>query len=78
MAPELLTFQGGMKAVMWTDVFQIIIMFGGMSAVIIQGSIDHGGFGNIWKMMEEGDRIHFWEWVDDTYSDRQEIYFAYK
>ena len=61
MASELLSFQGGMKAVIWADVVQIIIMFGSMFAVLIQGSIDHGGFGNIWRMMDEGDRIHFWE-----------------
>ncbi len=29
--------QGGMKAVMWTDVFQTIIMFVGLLASVIQG-----------------------------------------
>ncbi|KAI0212780.1 Sodium-coupled monocarboxylate transporter 1 [Lamellibrachia satsuma] len=53
------TALGGMKAVMWTDVFQIGVMFVGLFAILIKGSLDHGGFGNIWKMMEEGDRIHF-------------------
>ncbi len=33
--------QGGMKAVMWTDVFQTIIMFVGLLASVIQGrSVD--------------------------------------
>ena len=50
-----------MKAVIWTDTFQIVIMFLGLFAIIIKGSYDHGGFGNIWDMMEEGERINFWE-----------------
>lgn len=28
--------QGGMKAVIWTDVFQAVIMIAGMSAIVIQ------------------------------------------
>ena len=30
------TFQGGMRAVVWTDVFQALVMFGGMLAILIQ------------------------------------------
>ncbi|KAK2148112.1 hypothetical protein LSH36_515g02001 [Paralvinella palmiformis] len=52
---------GGMKAVMWTDSFQICMMFAGLIAVLVKGSIDEGGFGNIWRYMEEGERIEFWE-----------------
>jgi len=53
--------KGGMKAVMWTDVVQICFMFAGILAVIIKGSIDHGGFSSIWSIMYEDDRIQFWE-----------------
>ena len=28
--------QGGMKAVVWTDVFQALVMIGGMLAIVIQ------------------------------------------
>ena len=52
-----------MKAVMWTDVFQIGMMFAGLIAVLIRGSMDQGGFGNIWRLMEEGQRIEFFKWV---------------
>ena len=55
--------KGGMKAVMWTDVVQTCFMFAGIVAVIIQGSVDHGGFSNIWSTMYEGDRIRFWEYA---------------
>lgn len=51
--------KGGLKAVIWTDVIQAIMMVTGFFAVIIQGSINHGGFGNIWKAAEEGGRIDF-------------------
>ena len=48
-----------MKAVMWTDVFQVTMMFAGLIAILIKGSIDHGGFSNIWSYLEEGDRVEF-------------------
>lgn len=50
-----------MKAVMWTDVFQICIMFAGLFAVLIKGSVDQGGFAQIWKYLEDGDRVEFLE-----------------
>ncbi|KAK2170805.1 hypothetical protein NP493_1139g00018 [Ridgeia piscesae] len=62
------TALGGMKAVMWTDVFQVGIMFIGLFAIIIKGSVDHGGFGNIWKIMYDNDRIHFWDLEPDPRS----------
>jgi Na+(H+)/acetate symporter ActP len=34
---QLNAIQGGMKAVMWTDVFQTIVMFVGLLASVIQG-----------------------------------------
>ena len=52
-----------MKAVMWTDVVQICFMVIGIVAVIIKGSVDHGGFSNIWSIMSDGDRIQFWKYV---------------
>jgi Na+/pantothenate symporter len=53
--------QGGMKAVMWTDAFQIIMMFAGLIAILIKGSMDHGGFGNIFNYLSEGQRIEFFK-----------------
>ncbi|KAI0212782.1 Sodium-dependent multivitamin transporter [Lamellibrachia satsuma] len=34
-------------------------MFLGLFAIIFKGCIVHGGFGNIWQIMKEGDRIEF-------------------
>ncbi|CAK8690688.1 sodium-coupled monocarboxylate transporter 1-like [Clavelina lepadiformis] len=53
------TTLGGLKAVIWTDVFQAILMITGFIAVIIQGSINFNGFSNIWKAAEAGGRIDF-------------------
>jgi len=53
------TSLGGLKAVIWTDVIQTVVMLSGFFAVIIQGSINLGGFGNIWRAAEEGGRIDF-------------------
>ncbi|CAD5116252.1 unnamed protein product [Dimorphilus gyrociliatus] len=48
---------GGMKAVVWTDVFQMLLMFCGMLAVIIKGSISVGGMNEVWKIADRGGRL---------------------
>ena len=50
-----------MKAVMWTDVFQTIIMFAGLFAIIGQGFVDHDGWNNVWDYLDKGDRLEFWK-----------------
>lgn len=51
------TALGGLKAVIWTDVFQTLVMFLGQLAVIIVGSAKVGGLGCVWKIASECDRI---------------------
>ncbi|XP_033644557.1 sodium-coupled monocarboxylate transporter 1-like [Asterias rubens] len=53
------TTVGGMKAVLWTDVFQMCVMMAGFLAVIIQGSILLGGFKKAWEIADNGGRIDF-------------------
>ncbi|KAK2187086.1 hypothetical protein NP493_179g00021 [Ridgeia piscesae] len=53
------TTMGGMRAVIWTDVFQCAVMFGGLLAIIIKGSIKVGGFAKIYSLANERGRI-FW------------------
>lgn len=48
---------GGIKAVVWTDVIQMILIYVGYIMVIISGLHHLGGFGNMWKLAEEGGRI---------------------
>ena len=50
-----------MKAVLWTDVFQVTVMLMGFLAVIIQGSINVGGLGNVFDIARESGRLDIWE-----------------
>ncbi len=52
-----------MKAVMWTDVFQISIMFGGMIAVVVIGTQKVGGWGAVWEAAGRGERLEFLTYV---------------
>ncbi|XP_072098107.1 sodium-coupled monocarboxylate transporter 1-like [Mobula birostris] len=61
----LYTTLGGIKAVLWTDVFQIYIMLAGLLALMIQGLIHSGGFGKVWKIAEEGGRLNFFDFDPD-------------
>uniref|UniRef100_V9KIM9 Sodium-coupled monocarboxylate transporter 1 n=1 Tax=Callorhinchus milii TaxID=7868 RepID=V9KIM9_CALMI len=59
------TTLGGIKAVVWTDVFQVCVMFSGLLAVLIQGSIHFGGFRKIWSIAEDGGRLNFLDFDPD-------------
>lgn len=54
------TALGGMKAVMWTDTLQIFIMYAGLLAVIIEGSIKQGGADMVWNDSLKSGRIDFY------------------
>ncbi|XP_077553571.1 putative sodium-dependent multivitamin transporter [Haemaphysalis longicornis] len=50
---------GGMKAVLWTDLFQSILMFLAMIAVVGVGTYRMGGVYNVWSEAQAGGRIEF-------------------
>ncbi|KAK7901997.1 hypothetical protein WMY93_018766 [Mugilogobius chulae] len=52
---------GGLKAVVWTDVFQVGVMLAGFLAVIVRVVILQGGISPILKDAQEGGRLNFWE-----------------
>lgn len=52
---------GGLKAVLITDVFQSVLMFVAVFIVIISGLIDAGGFGEIFRVADEGKRLELWK-----------------
>ncbi|OCT88734.1 sodium-coupled monocarboxylate transporter 1-like [Xenopus laevis] len=52
---------GGIKAVIWTDVFQIVIMVAGFVAVIIRGVVVQGGIQTIINDSYYGGRLNFWD-----------------
>ncbi|CAF0946836.1 unnamed protein product [Rotaria sordida] len=50
---------GGLKAVIWTDVLQSVVMLGGLLPAIIQGLILVGGFKRVFTIADKGGRIEF-------------------
>ncbi|XP_068446160.1 sodium/iodide cotransporter [Clinocottus analis] len=55
----LYTTLGGMKAVIWTDVFQIIVMLAGFMAIFIHGTVLVGGPAVVLEIAKNGSRINF-------------------
>ncbi|XP_015763492.1 PREDICTED: sodium-coupled monocarboxylate transporter 1-like isoform X2 [Acropora digitifera] len=51
------TTLGGMKAVIWTDVFQGIVMLLGMITIIIIGTAKVGGLGKVFDIAHRGHRL---------------------
>ncbi|XP_054978614.1 sodium-dependent multivitamin transporter [Sorex araneus] len=51
------TALGGLKAVIWTDVFQTLVMFLGQLTVIIVGSAKVGGLGRVWEVASQNNLI---------------------
>ncbi|KAM7057189.1 sodium-coupled monocarboxylate transporter 1 [Acridotheres tristis] len=52
---------GGLKAVVWTDVFQVGIMVAGFSSVIIRAVVVQDGIGRIVNDSYYGGRLNFWD-----------------
>lgn len=50
--------QGGMKAVIWTDVFQTCVMLSGFMAIYIHGTVLVGGPGMVLEITKNGSRIN--------------------
>ncbi|XP_076662885.1 sodium-coupled monocarboxylate transporter 2 [Andrena cerasifolii] len=59
------TTLGGLKAVVWTDAIQTIVMFGGVLVVAILGTDRVGGFDQVWKRNQETGRIVFFDMDPD-------------
>lgn len=51
--------QGGMKAVIWTDVFQIVVMLSGFVAIFIYGTILVGGPALVLEIANNASRVNF-------------------
>ncbi|KAJ9575571.1 hypothetical protein L9F63_007579 [Diploptera punctata] len=54
-------YEGGIKAVVWTDFLQGLVMVMASIAVIVLGVIHVGGFGIVWERNIQGGRIQFFE-----------------
>ncbi|RXN03051.1 sodium-coupled monocarboxylate transporter 2 [Labeo rohita] len=52
---------GGLKAVVWTDAFQMVVMVVGFLTVLIQGASRAGGIESVWSTAHSGGRMHIFE-----------------
>ncbi|GCC37278.1 hypothetical protein chiPu_0015781, partial [Chiloscyllium punctatum] len=59
------TTVGGLKAVIWTDVFQIITMMSGFIAIMIRGTYLAGGAHSVLATAYNGSRINFGDFDPD-------------
>lgn len=53
--------QGGMKAVVWTDVFQVVVMLTGFWAVLARGTVLVGGLEQMLEVAQNHSRINLME-----------------
>ena len=53
---------GGIKAVIWTDLFQSILMFTAMIIIIIKGTLDVGGVDVVWERSRLSNRLQFFKY----------------
>ncbi|XP_030840353.1 sodium-dependent multivitamin transporter isoform X1 [Strongylocentrotus purpuratus] len=58
---SIYTALGGIKAVIWTDVFQFTVLFGSLLTVVILGAIQAGGLGYVWQYNKEKGHLNFFE-----------------
>ena len=49
--------QGGIRAVVWTDVVQILLVLGAALAVLVKGATDVGGWATVWAVASHGSRL---------------------
>ncbi|XP_078540782.1 sodium-coupled monocarboxylate transporter 2-like [Lissotriton helveticus] len=56
---------GGLKAVVWTDAFQMVVMIVGFLSVLIQGTIINNGTTNIWNINNNGSRLNVFDFDTD-------------
>ncbi|XP_053324447.1 sodium/iodide cotransporter [Spea bombifrons] len=59
------TTVGGMKAVIWTDVFQVLVMLSGFFAVAIRGTMLAGGVSEVLDIARNYSRINFGDFDPD-------------
>ncbi len=61
----LYTVVGGMRAVIWTDVAQFFVLFGGSALALWVISSQSGSFSVMWSIAEQGGRTRLLEWSLD-------------
>ncbi|XP_049644336.1 sodium/iodide cotransporter [Suncus etruscus] len=62
------TTVGGMKAVVWTDVFQVVVMLAGFWAILIRGTVVMGGPTHVLELLRNHSRINVMDFDPDPRS----------
>lgn len=63
----LYTCIGGIKAVIWTDLFQAIIMFFSLFVMCVRGVSDAGGLQNLLEINRQGGRLNLFDFNPDPF-----------
>ena len=53
----MMYLQGGMKAVIWTDVFQGVVMLLGLTTIIVVGTVKVGSLSKVFDIAYKGHRL---------------------
>ncbi|XP_059479015.1 sodium-coupled monocarboxylate transporter 1-like [Neocloeon triangulifer] len=61
------TTLGGLRAVVWTDALQTLIMMAAIIFVMTLGAEKLGGWGRVWQINEAGDRLRFFNMDPDPF-----------
>jgi len=69
------TTMGGIKAVIWTDVFQAGVIITGMLIIVIKGVLEIGGLERVWNINKEGGRLIFFN-IDPDPTQRLSFWSA--
>jgi len=64
-ATTLYAVKGGMKAVIWTDIVQMLFMAGGLATVIAVAMGQTGSAGEIWRIASERGHTRMFDWSLD-------------
>ncbi|XP_060084194.1 sodium/iodide cotransporter-like [Ylistrum balloti] len=59
------TYIGGFQAVVWSDVIQAILMYVGISILLIKGTIDAGGVAATWTSFNDKGRMNLFNFDPD-------------
>ncbi|KAK3777208.1 hypothetical protein RRG08_047828 [Elysia crispata] len=65
VAAVIYTSIGGLKAVIWTDVFQSTVMLAMVLAILIKGTVEVGGPKQVWNIADAAGRMNFWNFDPD-------------
>jgi len=63
----LYTMLGGIQAVIWNDVVQFCIMFGGLAATVAIAWSTTGGLGEIWHVSATAGKLQWWPPITDFF-----------